>query len=419
MTTFMLAWKSIGNRRTTALLSVFAIALSITLFLGVERMRIGAKSSFTNTISGTDLIVGARAGSVQLLLYSVFRIGNATSNISMDSLDAIEARDDVAWVVPISLGDSHRGYRVMGTSNDYFEHYRYRNKQPLEFSVGQRFEDLFDVVIGAEIAQQLGYQIGASVIISHGIGAIGGNKHDDMPFKVSGILRRTGTPVDRTVHVSLAALEAIHLDWENGSPSSSFRLSADQVRDLDLQPSTVTAALVGTRTRFGIFQVQRFVNEFKNEPLTAVLPGVALQELWSIVGVAETALTAVSAMVVLTAILGLVTMILSTLNERRQEIAILRSIGAHTGTIFSLLMLEAVILAAGGILLGTGLLYALLFAINPWIEQSFGLYLAIEAPSLYELKLMGLILVIACVVGTVPALRAYRQSLVDGMSVQR
>jgi putative ABC transport system permease protein len=419
MTTFMLAWQSIGNRRTTALLSVFAIALSITLFLGVERMRIGAKSSFTNTISGTDLIVGARAGSVQLLLYSVFRIGNATSNISMDSLDAIEARDDVAWVVPISLGDSHRGYRVMGTSNDYFEHYRYRNKQPLEFSVGQRFEDLFDVVIGAEIAQQLGYQIGASVIISHGIGAIGGNKHDDMPFKVSGILRRTGTPVDRTVHVSLAALEAIHLDWENGSPSSNFRLSADQVRDLDLQPSTVTAALVGTRTRFGIFQVQRFVNEFKNEPLTAVLPGVALQELWSIVGVAETALTAVSAMVVLTAILGLVTMILSTLNERRQEIAILRSIGAHTGTIFSLLMLEAVILAAGGILLGTGLLYALLFAINPWIEQSFGLYLAIEAPSLYELKLMGLILVIACVVGTVPALRAYRQSLVDGMSVQR
>ena len=121
------------------------------------------------------------------------------------------------------------------------------------------------------------------------------------------------------------------------------------------------------------------MNEYKNEPLTAVLPGVALQELWSIVGVAETALTAVSAMVVLTAILGMVTMILSTLNERRQEIAILRSIGAHTGTIFSLLMLEAVFLAAGGILLGTGLLYGLLFFITPWIEQSYGLFLAIDS----------------------------------------
>ena len=419
MTTFLLAWQSLGNRRTTALLSVFAIALSITLFLGVERMRIGAKSSFTNTISGTDLIVGTRAGSVQLLLYSVFRIGNATSNISMESLDAIEAHDDVAWVVPISLGDSHRGYRVMGTSNDYFDHYRYRNKQPLQFETGRRFADLFDVVIGAEVAQQLVYQIDTSVVVSHGIGAISGKKHDDMPFKVSGILQRTGTPVDRTVHVSLAALEAIHLGWDSGSQFSGFRLDADQVRDMNLQPGSVTAALVGTKTRFGIFQVQRFVNEFKNEPLTAVLPGVALQELWSIVGVAETALTAVSAMVVLTAILGMVTMILSTLNERRQEIAILRSIGAHTGTIFSLLILEAVILAAGGLLLGTGLLYALLFAINPLIEQSYGLYLAIEAPSLYELKLMGSILVIACVVGTVPALRAYRQSLVDGMSVQR
>lgn len=419
MKTFLLAWQSLGNRRTTALLSVFAIALSITLFLGVERMRIGAKSSFTNTISGTDLIVGTRAGSVQLLLYSVFRIGNATSNISMDSLHAIESRDDVAWVVPISLGDSHRGYRVMGTSNGYFEHYRYRNKQPLQFESGQRFEDLFDVVIGAEVAQQLGYQIGTSVVVSHGIGAITGKKHDDMPFRVSGILQRTGTPVDRTVHVGLAALEAIHLGWDGGSQSSGLRIDADQVRAMDLQPSSVTAALVGTRTRFGIFQVQRFVNEYKNEPLTAVLPGVALQELWSIVGVAETALTAVSAMVVLTAILGMVTMILSTLNERRQEIAILRSIGAHTGTIFSLLMLEAVILAAGGILLGTGLLYGLLCVITPWIEQSYGLFLAIEAPSLYELKLLGLILVIACIVGTVPALRAYRQSLADGMSVQR
>ena len=418
MTTLTLAWQSLDNRRLTALLSVIAIALSVTLFLGVERLRSGAKESFTNTISGTDLIVGTRAGSVQLLLYSVFRIGNATSNISMQSLDDIAARDDVAWVVPISLGDSHRGYRVMGTTTDYFEHYRYRNKQSLRFAEGRRFEDIFDVVIGAEIAQQLGYSIGSNVVISHGIGVIGGREHDDLPFRVSGILERSGTPVDRTVHVSLEGLEAVHFGWQDGIPSSGFRIGGEQARGLDLQPTAVTAALVGTKSRFAIFQVQRFVNEYPDEPLTAVLPGVALQELWSIVGIAETALAAVSAMVVLTAILGMVTMILSTLNERRQEIAILRSIGAHTGTIFSLLVLEAAILAAGGILLGSGLLYALLIAVNPWIEKSYGLYLAIGLPSLQELALMGAILLIACAVGTLPALRAYRQSLADGMSVR-
>lgn len=418
MTTLRLAWQSLYNRRLTAILSVIAIALSIALFLGVERMRIGAKDSFTNTISGTDLIVGARAGNVQLLLYSVFRIGNATSNVSMQSIDAIGARDDVAWVVPISLGDSHRGYRVMGTTVDYFEHYRYRNRQNLEFAAGDRFDDIFDVVLGAEVAQQLGYTVGNDIVISHGIGAIGGRDHADMPFRVGGILEPTGTPVDRTVHVSLEGLEAVHLGWENGSQSSAFRIDAKMAREMDLKPDTVTAALVGTKSRFAIFQVQRFVNEYRGEPLTAVLPGVALQELWAIIGIAETALTGVSAMVVLTAILGMVTMILSTLNERRQEIAILRAIGAHTGTIFSLLLLEAVILAAGGILLGTGLLYGLLLAINPWIERSYGLYLAIGAPSLYELQLMVSILLVACLVGTVPALRAYRQSLVDGMSVR-
>lgn len=418
MTTLRLTWQSLNNRRLTAALAVIALALSVTLFIGVERLRISAKESFTNTISGTDLIVGARAGNVQLLLYSVFRMGNATSNISMQSLERIAARDEVAWVVPISLGDSHRGYRVMGTTNDYFTYYKYRNKRPLAFAAGHPFDDLFDVVIGAEVATQLGYQLGHEIVISHGIGAIGGQDHATMPFRITGILEPTGTPVDRTIHVSLEALEAIHIGWETGSRSSSRQISSEQARKMVLAPSSVTAALVGTKSRFGIFKAQRYINNFAGEPLTAVLPGVALQELWSLVSIAETALSIVSAMVVLTAILGMVTMILGTLNERRQEIAILRSIGAHPRTIFSLLMLEAGFLALGGILLGTALLYLLLMAINPWVEQNFGLYLAIGAPTLYELKLMLLILFIACLVGSIPALRAYRQSLSDGMSVK-
>ena len=419
MTTLSLAWQSLCNRRLTALLSVIAIALSITLFLGVERLRIGAQASFTNTISGTDLIVGARAGNVQLLLYSVFRIGNATANVSMDSIDTIAAREDVDWVVPISLGDSHRGYRVVATTNDYFTYYRFGNKQPLSFAAGDRFDDLFDVVMGAEVAEVFDYKPGDEIVVAHGIGAIEGRAHDNLPFRISGILERTGTPVDRSVHISLEAFEAIHIGWDDGTQFTGFQLDSDQLRELPLRPTSVTAALVGTKSRFAIFNVQRFVNFYREEPLSAVIPGVALQELWAIVGIAETALTAVSAMVVLTAILGMVTMILSTLNERRQEIAILRALGANTRTVFSLLMLESVILAAGGILLGTALLYGVLLIVNPWIEQTYGLFLAITAPSLYELQLMGLILLIACVVGTVPALRAYRQSLADGMSVQR
>ena len=168
-------------------------------------------------------------------------------------------------MVPIALGDNHLGYRVIGTTNDYFEHYRYRNKQALEFEAGGRFEDLFDVVIGAEIAEQLGYGLGAEVIVTHGIGEIGGEDHDNLPFAVSGILKRTGTPVDRSVHVSLEALEALHLGWGSDGEVFNFQLDPEQARQADLTPRTVTAALIGTRSRFAVFEVQRFINRFEGE----------------------------------------------------------------------------------------------------------------------------------------------------------
>src|SRR3989344_4399316 len=170
---FRLAMASLANRRFTAILTAFAIALSVCLLLAVERVRVEARNSFASTISGTDLIVGARSGSVNLLLYSVFRIGNATNNIRWDSYEHFAANPQVKWAIPISLGDSHRGYRVMGTNESYFEHYQYgrggwapndpfsrhpragRN-HPLERAGARAFAtDPFEVVLGAEVAEAL------------------------------------------------------------------------------------------------------------------------------------------------------------------------------------------------------------------------------------------------------------------------
>ena len=419
MVVLRLALRSLANRLPTALLTVLAIALSVALFLGVEKVRGGAKSSFANTISGTDLIVGARSGGVQLLLYSVFRIGNATNNITMESLQDIAARPEVAWIVPLSLGDSHRGFRVVGTTPDYFEHYRFRQRQNLAFREGGPFADLFDTVIGADVAATLGYGLDDPLVIEHGIGAIAGQEHSDTPFRVAGILEKTGTPLDRSLHVSLEAIEAIHVGWEGGAPLPGRQISAEQLRRLPLQPKAVTAALVGVKSKLEIFKLQRFVNEYPEEPLTAILPGVALQELWSLVEVAETALLAVSAMVVLTALLGMVTMILTTLNERRREMAILRSVGARPGTIFGLLLSEAGLLTIAGVGLGTILLYLLLVLLRPIIDAQYGLYLDLDPPSTSELLTLGAIWAAGCLAGLGPAMRAYRLSLADGMTVQR
>ena len=418
MIVLRLAIQSLLNRWVTALLTVASIALSVMLLLAVEKVRTGARSSFADTISGTDLIVGARSGSIQLLLYSVFRIGNATNNVTWASYSEIAKQPEVAWAVPMSLGDSHRGFRVLGTTPDYFKHYRYRRTNALEFTAGKPFEDLFDAVLGADVAAALGYKLGDDMVVAHGLGSVTFVAHDDKPFRVAGILKKTGTPVDRTVHVALEAIEAIHIDWKSGARVPGESIGADEVRRMDLAPKAITAALIGLKSRLATFRLQRAINEYPREPLSAILPGVALQELWDIVGVAETALSAVSIMVVATALLGMVVMILTTLNERRREMAILRSVGARPSTILGLLTAEAGVLTLVGVVAGALLFYISLALARPLIDRMYGLYLAVEAPGATEALMLGAVVLAGLIAGLLPALRAYRMSVADGMTVR-
>ena len=413
-----LAWRSLLNRWVTALLTILAIAVSVMLLLGVEKVRTGARTSFANTISGTDLIVGARSGDLQLLLYSVFRIGNATNNMTYESYQDIADDDAVAWIVPVSLGDSHRGFRVMGTSQGYFEHYRYRRDRQLTFSDGKPFDDLFDAVLGSDVAATLGYQLGDPIVVAHGLGDVAITEHDDKPFVVAGILEKTGTPVDRTVHVSLEAIEAIHIDWQSGARIPGQEVSADEVRTMDLTPRAITAAFVGLKSKLSTFKLQRAINTYAEEPLSAILPGAALQQLWGLIGTAETALGAVSIMVVVTALLGMVTMVLATLNERRREMAILRSVGARPRTVLGLLVAEAGLLGLLGALLGVVLLYLALLIVRPLVDAEFGLYLEISWLSNRELFSLLAVIIMGLLAGLLPALRAYRLSLADGMMVR-
>ena len=412
-----LALASLFARALTVGMTILAIALSVALFLGVEKIRTSAKASFTNTISGTDLIVGARSGSVQLLLYSVFRIGNATNNLTWQSYQDIAALADVAWAVPISLGDSHRQFRVMGTTVAFFEHYKYGMRRALALTDGVIISDLFDTVVGSDVAKTLKYSVGDPIIIAHGLASF--TEHKDQPFRVSGILEKTGTPVDRTVIVNMEAIEAIHVDWKSGAKTPGQSTPVDVIRRMDLTPKAVTAALIGVKTPLKTFALQRAINQYPEEPLLAILPGVALQELWAIVGVAETALIAVSVMVVITALIGMMATIFSSLNERRREMAIFRAMGAGPATILGLLVLEAMLTAAFGAGLGLGMLYISLVIAQPVIDSTFGLWLAIDSPSIRELWVLFGVVLAGLIVSLIPALRAYRLSLADGMMVTR
>jgi len=351
---------------------------------------------------------------VQLVLYSVFRLGEATNNVDWGSYQKIAADPSIAWSVPLSLGDSHRGYPVLGTTADYFTHFRYGDRQPLRLADGVVFAGIFDAVLGAEVAQRLGYRVGDQITLSHGDGGLPGMEHDDKPFTVVGILAPTGTPVDRTVHVGLAAIEAIHLDWIGGAPVPGFSIGAEVVQKFDLTPKSITAFLVGLHQRAEVFRIQRKINQFADEPLLAVMPGVALDQLWQTVGVVERALQAVSWLVLAVGLAGLMATMLAGLDQRRREMAILRSIGAGRRHILGLLLLESGLVSLLGCLFGLTAV-SLFAATGGDVLAGFGLAALPLAVSVAEMKLLGAVLVCGLLVGLVPAWRAYRLSLADGL----
>lgn len=427
MAILALAFKSLRNRKFTIALTIVSIALSVTLLLGVERIRKEAQTSFTNTISNTDLIVGARTSPVQLLLSSVFGLSDATNTIAWESYEAVAGLPGVAWTIPVSLGDTHAGFRVIGTTEAFFEHFQHGRRQALKMQAGGWFTSGDGAVLGNEAAESLGYEVGANLVVAHGSGDFSFVKHDAHPFHVAGIMARTGTPVDRTVFVSLSGIDAIHAgmnadDLQAHDPlAGQAHFEDDSRNDIhghENEPEAITAFYIGLKSRSAVLSIQRMVNEYKGEPLTAVLPAVALQELWEIVGVVEKTLLAVSGFVVLVGLSGMLVAIMTSLNERRREMAILRSMGARPLHVFSLIVGEAGFVMLAGVLSGIVLLYASLMLAQPWLASRFSLFIAIDGLNVYEIMLMAMVCAAGIVIGIIPGYRVYRHSLADGMTVR-
>lgn len=425
-TLFLLASRSAWSRKGSLLLLMLSVITSTCLLLGIDLARQSAKASFSNAVAGTDLIVGAQTSPVSLLLYSVFRIGQATRNVPYAEFERLEQDPRVKSALPIALGDSYRGFAVVGTKAIYFDQFLYGTRQNLQFAQGRSFEDysvgkpasvLFEAVLGAEVAKRLKHQVGDKIALSHGMQIQQTEpSHADKPFTVVGVLQATGTPVDQSVHISLAGMEAIHVDWAAGVPVPGAEIPAEYVTKFNLQPKSVTAVLLGLNNRAGVFRMQRELENRPDAALSAILPGVALSTLWQTVGVVERVLLFVAALVAVVSALGLTSVMLVTLGQRRRELAVLRSTGAGPRTVFGLLFLESALVMWVGVALGVLVLALGSAALAPWVQAQFGLQLV----GLSELT-TGLLAVLAfaafgSLLGLVPAFQAYRNQLQDGLN---
>jgi putative ABC transport system permease protein len=534
-----LALKSLRSRLLTTSLTVASIALSVTLLVGIETVRAGVRESFAGTIRGVDLIVGARGGTLQVLLSTVFGIGSPAGSVKMSTLARWKAHPAVKWVVPYSLGDSHRGFRVVGTTEEFYQRYRFRKDGRIVFAQGRAARADTEVVIGSEVAERLKYQLGTPVVVVHGLRDIGTSSHEAHPFHVVGVLARTFTPIDRSVYVTLEGIEAMHADEgaeakvaplrgasvaaaegarragaargaaeekaarireanrkraaalvpppgtpaampgaspppgtpmvmpgaspPSGTPtvmpgaapppgtplvmpgaepppavvkqveaaaakakavaaaatpkaSTPAAPAADAEAPHDHGNDQITAFFVGTKNRFEALMLQREMNTDLVEPLTAIIPGVALGELWQNIGSAEVGLRVVAIFAVAIGLTGMLVSLYSSLEARRREMAILRAIGAGPRTIIALLVLESGLLALLGCVIGVAFVYGGLALAQQPIEQRFGLHLALRPLGSTEWTYLAVVMSAGVLIGFVPAWKAYRTSLVDGLS---
>lgn len=409
-----LAAASLWHRRKVLALVCLTLTLSVTLLLGIQYLRTEVKQSFTSTISDTDLIIGARSGQLNLLLYTVFHIGDATNNIRWSTFQDLKQDSRIDWLIPISLGDSYKGFRVVGTDGNFGKHFRFGRGQALKLAGGQWFNGVFDVVLGAGVAEKLNHALDDKITLSHGGGRTSFSNHTSTPFTVTGILEATGTPVDQAVYISLQGMEAIHVGWESGVAIPGRTLTPEQAQGRDFTPSAITAVLAGLDRKILTFRVQRDINQHTGEPLSAILPGVALSELWRLISQFERALLGITGFVVITSLIGLIAVLLTLQTQRAHEIAILRATGASPSLIASLYVIECLALAVVACLISLTLSAAAISMLSPWLLAHYGIQIQLRPLYFPEWGLLASVPLAAMLVGLVPAFSAWRKSRSQG-----
>ena len=417
-----LALASLANRRMVAFLTALSVALSVLLFASVEKMRDGARSGFTHTVSGTHIVAGARSGQIPLLLFSLFHIGSPTSNVSYKSYVKYKDHPAVAWAIPLSIGDSHRGFRVVGTIPDMVKHYRYRDGRSLKVAQGNYSLARYKAVLGSTAARSLGYKPGDKLVLTHGISDVQGiHDHDEKPFVVEAIFEATGTPFDKGIYVSLESVELMHEAEAHAEDTEAHGHGDPEDEQKSRYPKIdkITSFMIAVKQPVDILPLMRMINEDESEPLTAILPAVTLGEIWNMMSYLENTLKLVSLLVMLTALCVLFISLYASLAERYRELAILRALGASPRRIASLLLAESLMLTVSGIAGGYALLWVATALLSNTLLRAFSVSVGLLPFTSQEIIFIAALIVLGTAVAMVPAVMLYRRALSEGLQVRQ
>ena len=409
--------KSMRSRLIPTSLVTISLMASMVLLLSIERIQQGAEEGFNQSISGVDAIIGPRSSSIELVLYTVFHLGRPTNNITTKTVNDVKLRDDISWLVPIALGDSHKGFRVVATEPNYFEHIKYANGQPLVFSKGVAFAELSETVLGFDVAEKLSYRVGSKIQITHGSVESIGSKHDDFSFVVTGILNKTGTPIDRAIFLDLKGYELLHLGWKSGK--KIFNLDDINLSSLPedaLIPKTVTAAFIGLKSKLTLFNFSKNIREYPKEAISAVIPGIALSELWSIVGLVDKGFQLLSWIIIAISLIAMVTLIIASLDNRKQEMTIYRANGASPKFLAMMVLCESLVIGLTAIVGAIILVTIVTYFATVQLNLALGISPSFKWISMGEITVFSFILLAGALSSLIPAVMVFRKNLHQTLS---
>ncbi len=401
MTLPILVWSYLKARPLTTVLNILLLALGVAVITVLVLFTNQMQEKITSNAKGVDLVVGAKGSPLQLILCSVFHIDFPTGNIKLSEAEQIAKHRLVKKAIPMALGDSYSGFRIVGTDRAYAELYH------AELATGDWWAKNLDVTVGATAAEQLKLKVGATFVSAHGL-TTDGHEHEQHHYQVTGILKRSNTVLDNLILTNIESIWLAHdLEVSSEVPQNPSSLvpgheAGDSTRE-------VTSLLIQYRNPLAVIQLPRYINSRSN--LQAAAPAFETARLFSILGVGADVLRGFALVLILISALSIFIVLYNSMKERRYDLAIMRSMGASRTKLFVSVVMEGTVLTALGTASGLILGHAALFVFTMVVQQSAASGIDTGVWYIEETGLFVGSIFLGVICSVLPAVEAYRTDI--------
>ncbi len=409
MNLFKISWANVKNKKLNSFLSVLLLTLGIGLISILLLLNKQLDEQFRKNLRGIDLVVGAKGSPLQLILSSIYQIDSPTGNVSLEEVNRLKMNPFVKTVIPLSMGDNYKGFRIVGTTGKYPEHFR------ATVGTGKLFEKSMEATIGSKVAEATGLKPGDTFAGSHGMDSEG-ETHGESLYEVTGIFEPSGSVVDQLILTDLASIWDLHQHEEGHSSQAPALLEPEEDHDHEEGEAhhaeaekQVTSALIGFRNPMGAVMLPRQIND--NTNMQAASPSIEINRLFELLGVGIDTLRALAVIIIVIAGISVFVSLYNSLKERKYEMALMLSMGGTRSRLFLMLLSEGLLLAVFGFLAGISLSRLGLWVFSRSAEKDFHYSLADFGFLPEEGLLLAGAIALGILAAALPSLGIYRLNI--------